>query len=118
MIVKLNEYFRTKNGIIGRLTEDYTNSVKYEDWEIIKWRKGYNIFKVDDSDEIILTSKHLCDLIIAGDFVNGYRVLERNGDLAVIYRNKSTSHWIRLEDKTIYEIMTKEIYDKRKFMKE
>lgn len=116
MIVQMNEYFRTKEGIIGYINEKYTTNVKeYNNWVIIQWKKGYNIFKRDDTDEIIYHSKKLSDLVIAGDFINGYRVLEIRGDKALIYKNARVSHWVKLEDKIIQEFLTKEEYDRRKF---
>lgn len=116
MIVQMNEYFRTKEGIIGYINEKYTTNVKeYNNWVIIQWKKGYNIFKKDDTDEIIYHSKKLSDLVIAGDFINGYRVLEIRGDKALIYKNARVSHWVKLEDKIIQELLTKEEYNRRKF---
>lgn len=116
-MIEVNEYVRTKKGVIDKVDALYgmiENTVHLENQ---KWF---------DTKNIVKHSKQLIDLIEVGDFVNGYRVLAiedsiyANSKRILIYKNQKEKYerWIYIQehDGRIYsqddliEILTKESY--------
>ncbi len=105
-MIEVNEYVRTKNkGIrkIDRIDNNKTiNKYLYftgkEDFE----GKEYGIIKTTD---IVKHSKQLIDLIEAGDYVNGIRILDITGDYVLTAEYNCCKQ--RLNNK-IKTILTKE----------
>ena len=65
MDIEVGDFVRTINGIIGKV-EQVGNS--------LFWLEDGSSYNLDDTK--IKYSKNIIDLIVVGDFVNGYRVLE------------------------------------------
>ena len=65
--MKVGDYVRTKNGLIGKIIFLDEEKVKMDLIEIISYR-NYN--------DIIKSSPNIIDLIEVGDYVNGIRVDE------------------------------------------
>ena len=78
--IKVNEYVRTRKGIIGILKQQiiFGHGVNYpepQEWVIDVNGKQYVTTECDvDFDNIVKHSPNLIDLIECGDYVNGYIV--------------------------------------------
>ena len=105
--MKVGEYVRTKNGIIGKI--EIKNFIGYNDWiidtlyynddEIIDdWTCGVKEY------DILKSSPNIIDLIEVGDYVNGEKVTNINGILYV--KNIGA-----LEEINIKSIVTKEQFE-------
>ncbi len=95
-MIEVNEYVRTKNGVIDKVDALYgmiENTVHLENQ---KW------FDIKD---ITKHSKQLIDLIEAGDYVNGIRILDITGDYVLTAEYNCCKQ--RLNNK-IKTILTKE----------
>ena len=116
-MIEVNEYVRTKNKGIRKIDRIDNNKKvnKYlyftgkEDFE----GKEYGIIKTTD---IVNHSKQLIDLIEAGDYVNGYRVINvineglcPSGKCVDIDSSKDSSE-CTLWEEDIKTILTKEQY--------
>lgn len=97
-MIEVNEYVRTKNGVIDKVDALYGMIENTVHLENKKWFDIKNILK---------HSKQLIDLIEVGDYVNGKYVKEIKG-----YGNgKSILALIGIiEEQDIKTILTKEIY--------
>lgn len=104
--IKVGEYVRTEDGIIGKVLEEDDISDKgicinnsfFDDWgEITDFVKYENVIK---------HSSNLIDLIEVGDFVNDYKVLDmedsiyKNSKRILIYRNQKERYerWIYIQE--------------------
>ena len=94
-MIEVNEYVRTKDGVIGKVIKVLSNRVFLDNL-------GYAVLTKD----IVKHSKHLIDLIEVGDIVeirtglySSFKYLVENEDNLLL-----------LEDWNIETILTKEIY--------
>ena len=115
-MLEIGEYFRTKDGCIGRITEDFGKdpcfrNINYYRTDILYTMPGcyssYNIYE----DMIVNNSKNIIDLIEVGDYVNGNRmdIVEKDENGYVYYlQNIELPSVNKNEIKTI---LTKEQYE-------
>lgn len=102
--IEVNDYVRTKNGVIDKVDALYgmiENTVHLENQ---KWFDIKNIVK---------HSKQLIDLVECGDFVNGYRVTDKYlfaGGKPVLETEGNDTNCKCLCEKDIKIILTKESY--------
>lgn len=64
-MIEVNDYVRTKNGVIGKVIKVLSNRVFLDNL-------GYAVLIKD----ILKHSKQLIDLVEVGDYVNGYKVIK------------------------------------------
>ena len=118
-MLEIGEYFRTKDGCIGRITEDFGKdpcfrNINYYRTDILYTMPGcyasYNIYE----DMIVKHSKNIIDLIEVGDYVNGSEVLDKHiprdvwEPIELRINDRYTSFLINEDIKTI---LTKEQYE-------
>lgn len=107
-MIEVNDYVRTKDGVIDKVDALYgmiENTVHLENQ---KWF---------DTKNIVKHSKQLIDLIEVGDYVNGYKVINAinnkelypSGKCVDIDSSKDSSE-CTLWEEDIKTILTKEIY--------
>lgn len=102
-MLKIGEYIRTKAGQIDKvINNQYYMSAYIECENDFIWRNS-----------ILKHSKNTIDLIEIGDYVNGYRVLEKtkikNNEMQIcILKDNNCSNWRTVNDKTLKSIVTKE----------
>lgn len=74
----------------------------------------------DIEEEIANHSLDILDLIEKDDFINGYKVLdfEKKEDriMICVLKLRSTEHWITLDREDIQDIVTKEQFDREKYV--
>ena len=120
--MKVGDYVRTKNGIIGKI--EIKNFIGYSDWiidtlyynddEIIDdWTCGVKEY------DILKSSPNIIDLIEVGDYVNGHKVVEVDLDDLDDYGNTfryiktehdyTLNHWIK--ENEIENILTREQFE-------
>lgn len=97
--IKVGEYVRTFNGLIGKVVQ-LTDSGNYT-------IRIYNGAEYVVRAVITKHSKNIIDLIEAGDYANGERILDITGDY--IHTNETDHNKFYLE-KHIKTILTKEQY--------
>ena len=76
MEIKVNDYVRTKNGKIRKITEEYQFNKYGKFWFLIKENnkiENYNEYFIDtiNEKEIVKHSNNIIDLIEKNDYVNG-----------------------------------------------
>ena len=105
MKIEAGEYVRLDDGTIGKyeVNKNWINVVETNDRYI-----GFDIEK-----DVVKHSKNIIDLIEIGDYVNGYRVLEKtkikNNEMQIcILKDNNCSNWRTVNDKTLKSICTKE----------
>lgn len=99
MELRINDYVRTKKGIIGKI-KLIDNQTELEDLYLVK-RKWYY------KEDFIKSSPRIIDLIKVGDYVNGLKVQEVNNEIkgfGTIVFDKDNS----IMEDYIYSIVTKE----------
>ena len=106
--MKVGDYVRTKNGIIGKIIDD--NLAQEE----TRYEIDYNN-KLYYSRQIAKSSPNIVDLIEVGDYVNGNKVLakEENGLLWVFNNDKHDTLYMNKQD--IKSIVTKEQFESMKY---
>ena len=102
--IKVGEYVRTKDGDLFILENIIDNEVIPRGVDL-----PYAVWK----DDIIKHSPNIIDLIEVGDYVNGFRILEKtkikDGNMQVcILKDNNTSNWITINSYTLKSIVTKE----------
>lgn len=113
--IKVNEFIRTKDGVIDKVIIDYKGKCNNPNCnrKHISCEKNYY-----NEDEIVEHSPNLIDLIEVGDYVNGSKVLdvmenmktrEVHLEMTVNYTNEE------LGDCTIYNKDIKTIVTKEQF---
>lgn len=120
MELRVNDYVRTKNGIIGKIK--IKNLIGYNDWtidtlyynddEIIDdWTCGIKEY------DVIKSSPNIIDLIEVGDYVNGSKVLDiAQAPKKAIYTEQETGGaLIPILNNKIESIVTKEQFDNIKY---
>lgn len=126
MEIKVNEFVRTKDGLIAQIIniieENYQErgNILYElDKEVFDETEGYEEYSFYAlPDQFIKHSPNIIDLIEEGDFVNGY-ICKRipNFDNKMCNFDLNLMQWIPLEDIDVwYNIVTKEQFDSRKYI--
>lgn len=70
--IEVNEYARTKKGIIGKLISETLSYPEPSEWKLKV--NNSEIIIVENEDYPVKRSKQLIDLIKVGDFVNGREV--------------------------------------------
>ena len=72
MEIKVNDYVRTDNGIIGKykVNKNWINVIETNNKDI----------GIDIEKDIVKHSNNIIDLIECGDYVNGVRILDITGD--------------------------------------
>ena len=76
MDIKVGDYIRTTDGIIGKVVDTFTN-IYPEPWEIVL-DNGIDLHEEDLANRDIQIKSHsenLIDLIDTGDYINGYKVI-------------------------------------------
>jgi hypothetical protein len=101
-MIEVNDYVRTKNGVIGKVIKVLSNRVFLDNL-------GYAVLIKD----ILKHSKQLIDLVEVGDYVNGYKVIKlkdgfANGTMEIVLSNNTIIYRHHSED--IKTILTKEQY--------
>lgn len=109
MEIKVGEYVRLKNGLIGQFYDieegyDCNIQVNFEEF-------GYEYEDIEQFyDDIKSYSKNITDLIEEGDYVNGYyvrKIANYNNELCVFDLN--VMQWVPLTEIDIfYNIVTRE----------
>lgn len=117
--IKVNEYVRTRKGIIGILKQQFIfgHGVNYpepQEWVIDVNGKKYVTTECDvDFDNIVKHSSNLIDLIQKDDFVNKCRVYEVEEKGITVYQKVKNSavdyNWITFDE--IEEVATKEMME-------
>ena len=103
-MIEVGEYVRTKQGEIAKIVD--TNMFDKTIYKDIQGAKYY-------LEDIVNHSKNIIDLIEVGDYVNGYRILEKtkikNNEMQIcILKDNNCSNWRTVNDKTLKSIVTKE----------
>ncbi len=103
-MIEVNEYVRTKNGIIDKVINSNFYMSIYVECE-----KGFYLI-----ENIVKHSKQLIDLIKVRDYVNGYKVIKlkdgfANGTMEIVLSNNTIIYRHHSED--IKTILTKEQFE-------
>lgn len=106
MVLELNEYVRTKNGIIAKVIGVQSGGIEkyYFDKEVIDNFK--ELTQIGTENVVVKHSFNIIDLIEEGDFVNSQRVEEISKDR--IFLENMTGIY---EEKEIDSILTKEQFE-------
>ena len=111
--IKVNEYVRTKRGIIDRVVKISDNYIFLKSkFFITEYGESSTFIKKTD---IVKHSSNLIDLIQCGDYVNGHKVLEikRNAESGLrylYYDYVPIKYYVERTDK-IESIATKEMME-------
>ena len=81
--IKVGEYVRTKDGIIGKVFEEDDIEDKGVCIDNLFFDDYAEITDFVNYTNILNHSFHLIDLIEVGDYVNGYKVSDKEGTLLV-----------------------------------
>ena len=119
--IEVGEYVRTKSGFIGKIvTRKGGYGLRYQldiDKEIQdNWINGWV-----HEDNIVNHSKNKVELVEAGDYVNGWKVLAKtkikNNEMQVcILTCFEDEHWITINNETLKTIVTKESFKEREYV--
>lgn len=104
--IKIGEYCRTDNGLIGKY---YINKNSFNVLKINEKEIGIDIEK-----DIIKHSKDIIDLIEKNDYVNGYLVTDKyllNGEITVLETTGDYKNAKCLCNGDIETILTKEMFE-------
>ena len=111
--ISINEYVRTKDGIIDKVIIEYDEKCNNPNCDEKHISCKYNYYNEKD---IVKHSKQLIDLIEVGDYVNGYKVINvineepcPSGKCVDIDSSKNSSE-CTLWEEDIKTILTKESY--------
>ena len=109
-MIEVGEYVRNYEGIIGKaIGRDIDNHLKLDNYY-----DGYKyLTHIEEKEDIVKHSKNIIDLIEEGDYVNGYRILEKtkikNMEMQIcILKDNNYSDWRTINEKTLKSIVTKE----------
>ena len=114
MEIKVGEYVRTKNGLIGKVNkiELKGSGVRFGGEfltdEIIQFNDGKIYERRVKTQQIFKHSFNLIDLIEVGDYVNLERILDITGDYIRTTETIHNKFWLA---KNIYSILTHEQYN-------
>jgi len=106
MVLELNEYVRTKNGIIAKVIGVQSGGIEkyYFDKEVIDNFK--ELTQIGTENVVLKHSFNIVDLIEKGDFINGQRVEEKHKD-GIFLENMQSFY----KEKEIETILTKEQFE-------
>lgn len=109
--IKVNEFVRTKDGVIDKVIIDYKGKCNNPNCnrKHISCEKNYY-----NEDEIVKHSPNLIDLIQCGDYVNGKEVIMDLQKSKEWYKSKDdfiTCKDYTFEEKEIKEVVTKEQFE-------
>ena len=107
MELKEGMYVRTKDGFIDKVINDYKDSCNNPNCNCKHVSCEHNYYE----ENIIKASYNLIDLIEAGDYVNGYKVIYVYPNLIKV---DSTDIW-EIHPHDIKSIITKEMFDSIKY---
>lgn len=122
--IKVNDYVRTKDGIIDKVIIEYNGHCASPNCNCKHVSCERNYY---DEDKIIKTSPNIIDLIEVGDYVNGYKVVDKgkyeyDGNQSYIVIDFNTDndelHWgdvIELTNDNIKSIVTKEQFEQMEY---
>ncbi len=116
MEIKVNDYVKTKQGLIGKLK--YTGLADFDSTPYyIETRKRKNWI---NKCNIIKSSPNIIDLIEVGDYVNGMRVSEllKRGRKTKYIRFMADSDYefsTELKEEEIETILTKEMFEQMEY---
>lgn len=113
-MIEVNEYVRTKDGVIDKVIIEYNGKCNNPNCDRKHLSCKSNYYNEED---IVKHSKQLIDLIEVGDYVNGYKVINAinnkesypSGKCVDIDSSKDSSE-CTLWEEDIKTILTKEIY--------
>lgn len=113
MKIEVEEYVRTNEGIIDQVIIDYNGKCNNSNCNGKHVSCKINYYNEGD---IVKHSKNIIDLIEVGDYVNGYRILEKtkikNGEMQIcILKDNNISNWRTINDKTLKTIVTHEQFE-------
>ena len=114
MEIKVGEYVRTKNGLIGKVNkiELKGSGVRFGGEfltdEIIQFNDGKVYERRVETQQIFKHSFNLIDLIEVGDYVNLERILDITGDYIRTTETIHNKFWLA---KNIYSILTHKQYN-------
>lgn len=103
--IKVNEYVRMKDGLIAKII-----SKDIDGHFIINryYNGGRYLTELEIKNEVSKHSLKLVDLIQAGDYVNGCRVIRKEIDDSLLVNDKGLKYLQRAD---INSVLTKEIYE-------
>ena len=81
-MIEVGEYVRTKKGIIGKLVVETLTYPEPSEW-VLATNGNHQEVIVECTDYPIKHSKNIIDLIEVGDYVNGYKVSDKEGTLLI-----------------------------------
>lgn len=110
--IKVGDFIRNKEGYIGKIEK-----IIYDDLEKQNYYscEKHNVMASGYIEQIVAHSPNLIDLIQCGDYVNGYRILEKtktkNNQMQIcILKDNNSSNWRTINNETLKSIVTKEMY--------
>lgn len=105
--IKVGEYVRTNDGIIGKITDIDICEICEEETYIISLNyQG----KILHQNNITKHSKNIIDLIEIGDYVNGHKVFSIENDRCINLEYSGEQFKTIKDEKYIKSILTKEQY--------
>jgi hypothetical protein len=120
--MKLNDYVRTKDGVIGKVTKEqpFMNDILIfldNKQGNITYQSKDGVFKVNHKEDIIKSSPNIIDLIEAGDYVNGEKVIRlfnptflSMGELPYVITDKN-----KYEPQEIENVVTKQQFSQMEY---
>lgn len=111
MEIKVGEYVRTKEGVIGKITKVVTNSIFYvQFYDNEPWKTDI------EEAGIVKSSPNIIDLIEVGDYVNGYLIdYIPDNEKAVYHDSSDCADVEKFENKDIETIVTKEQFKEMEY---
>lgn len=123
MVLELNEYVRTKNGIIAKVIGVQSGGIEkyFFDKEVHNLFNYLNGLVVENV--VIKHSFNIIDLIEKGDYVNELKIIDINGicndkktKAFTIYKNKGKAIITFLKNEEIRSIVTKEQFEAMEYV--
>lgn len=110
MEIEVGDWIRSKDGFIGKVRKISYDNMEKSNYYICE---KDNIMASNYLENIAKHSKNIIDLVEVGDYVNGYRILEKtkikNGEMQIcILKDNNISNWRTINDKTLKTIVTHE----------
>ena len=113
MEIKVNDYVRTKDGIIDKVIIEYNGHCASSNCNCKHVSCERNYY---DEDKIIKTSPRIIDLICVGDYVNGCKVSEiKDKWLILNYADIETYEQLERKNENIKSVVTKEMFEQMEY---
>ena len=116
--IKEGDYIRTDNGEIAKVIYNATNEFCYKEMLALDRVVSVNNSEFIYRDDIVKHSKNIIDLIEAGDYVNGCKVIDicesQYGGEKIIYIG-GFGIPKKIYDNQIKSILTKEQYEQNSY---